>query len=986
MAFFKPQALLRSILIICCFAVTFQMTFSQVPQPTFRHLGVNEGLPSSEAYDVVQDFKGYMWIGTDMGLVCYDGYEFKTFTTDDNLPDNTIFGIKVMPDGRLLLRNFLGIHGYFDGKQFTPIPTDEQLIKIFKQRPASIPEIHSDGSIVYPSMVKGYFLKIGLDGKFEFLPIADSLEDHHMYVTIGEGGDLNYSYRASRFAPLDYRITLNVSFPDTSYQVELAPKKILDKGRMLVRKVAEGEYVLAFMNTLCRFNRTGVLWDLELGQNATCLERLDEDRFAVGILSKGAWIFSHKSGPEPIQKVLVPYSVTGLNLDHEGGIWITTLEGGLYTSRSLAITNYSRKQMGKTDKLHAIALRANGQLWASYTSGDIMWADSAGGQMHLFSEYPTSDISLALLSSKNGDFWIGSRPLQVIGLDEKLISPTMADGSKNFWRPGFFYEDSKGRTWMDGTDRMYYVEPGEYEIRKGGYLGNLFRPRGITEWKGSLWVGGLLGLASYSDDTLKSAKESHPALQNRITDLCVIQDKLILGTRGLGLLVWDGHQMDSISIREGLPGNMVNAFVQDSNRLWVATNQGVGALHFHQEGYSIESYTRADGLPSNEIRSILKQGDSLWLATEAGITCLPLGNTAKPPPPPVYITGITAGGKSRSLSENIELSYSENDVQFDWTGISFGNPNKRSYKFQLQGQDREWRETSNRSILYADLPAGSYTFQVIAYHNGVSSPISARVSFFISAPFWQRWWFLLLCGSALVLLAVQIIHWVTRSLNRRSDLKRKIAEAKLSALQSQMNPHFIFNAMNSIQSFVIRSQPKEAYEYLAKFASLIRMNLASSRKGKISLEQEIESLELYLELEALRFDEKLQYHFDLGGITSPKSFIKLPTMLIQPLIENAILHGIMPKQEGGNLWVKIREIPKALEVEVSDDGVGLEAAQAKVANRPKKRKSEGLNLIRERLQLLDHTNSNLAKLEIKPRMSGNSKLPNGTIVQLTIPT
>jgi LytS/YehU family sensor histidine kinase len=218
----------------------------------------------------------------------------------------------------------------------------------------------------------------------------------------------------------------------------------------------------------------------------------------------------------------------------------------------------------------------------------------------------------------------------------------------------------------------------------------------------------------------------------------------------------------------------------------------------------------------------------------------------------------------------------------------------------------------------------------------------------------------------------------------KTEFDRKIGDVELSALRAQMNPHFIFNCLNSIENYILKNESVKAAEYINDFARLIRLILQNSRSEYVPLKDEVEAIELYLQMESLRFDDKFSYRIDVSsGVETTE--IDVPPMLIQPFIENAIWHGLIPKKAPGKITVEISQVNGELICTIEDDGIGREKSREVNASMLKRgKKSMGMLITKNRIDVFNelyHTNATVQIMDLKDE-KGNAL---GTRVELNIP-
>ena len=272
--------------------------------------------------------------------------------------------------------------------------------------------------------------------------------------------------------------------------------------------------------------------------------------------------------------------------------------------------------------------------------------------------------------------------------------------------------------------------------------------------------------------------------------------------------------------------------------------------------------------------------------------------------------------------------------------------------------DSNWTISAERSAAYNFLRPGKYVFELKASNNNnVWSPGVVHFSFMIEPPFWQTWWFVFLCVLAASLLVYALFKARVKRIKEKAAIRQQLAELEGKALRAQMNPHFIFNSLNAIQECIVMEKVDAAYEYLARFSKLLRMVLNNSEKNLISLQEEIEMIRLYLELEALRFKNSFEYGINIDpGIDVEMA--EVPPLLLQPFIENAIWHGLRNKQGEKKLSVSCTPNTNGVTCTIIDNGIGrVKAREIKAAKMGAAAfESRGMILSEQRMQMmnLDH--------------------------------
>ena len=432
---------------------------------------------------------------------------------------------------------------------------------------------------------------------------------------------------------------------------------------------------------------------------------------------------------------------------------------------------------------------------------------------------------------------------------------------------------------------------------------------------------------------------------------------------------------------------IVNGIVEDNlKNLWISTPSAIIKLDSARTGnfvYGKKFGVEANGLLRGGIYKT-SRGEILVGNHKGFYSFFPDELTVNTQPFRIIITDFfvnnlkVSAGKDSPLEHPIEetgtitLKHKQNNLAFNFAAVDYRSPETNKYFTILENYDNTWREArGDKSSFYLNVPPGKYVFRVKAFNSdGIKS--EKAIIIILDPPWWSRWWFRIAAALCLFALIYGIIRWRLQQKFRLrlerfqketqlADMRQKTAELKqqgteleMQALRAQMNPHFIFNSLNSINRFILQNNRTQASEYLTKFSKLVRLILQNSQASLIPLESELESLELYLNLEALRFN----YHFDYK-ISVQKdmdiSALQVPPLILQPYVENAIWHGLMHKEEKGQLDVEVSEENDRLYFKITDNGIGREKAAAMASKSATKHKSMGLRITADRIAILQES-------------------------------
>ncbi len=365
--------------------------------------------------------------------------------------------------------------------------------------------------------------------------------------------------------------------------------------------------------------------------------------------------------------------------------------------------------------------------------------------------------------------------------------------------------------------------------------------------------------------------------------------------------------------------------------------------------------------------------------------------------PKPYLSEINVMGKplkgdtAISKKQVLDLKHWENFLSFEFSAQSFTLGNLTKFQYRLKNFD-DWQDANERRHAnYTNVPSGEYIFQIKAANNeGIWNEEIFELPVIIATPWWAAWWFRLFAILALVYLGYRIYQYRIRQIREKERLKtefeKKIANVEMTALLAQMNPHFLFNCLNSIDSYIIKNDSKKASEYLNNFARLIRLILQNSRSNYVSLKDELETLELYMLMESLRFRDKFQYQINIAEDIDVSN-IDIPPMLIQPYIENAIWHGLMHKKnkKEGKVELSVSRQNGRLHFNIEDNGIGREAAKAIKQKHPNRgKKSMGTQITQDRIEMINklyNLETSVATFDLENEQGEAS----GTRVELIIP-
>ena len=500
-----------------------------------------------------------------------------------------------------------------------------------------------------------------------------------------------------------------------------------------------------------------------------------------------------------------------------------------------------------------------------------------------------------------------------------------------------------------------------------------------------LYVGSINGLGHLDGDILKPVLPEGKSPPS-ISSLFGTPGRLWIGTESKGLYCYDfrSEKLEHIAAVK-----MVRQIRADGERgVLVACNDGVLAVPF-EAPKDYTQYTVQHGLPTNEIEDVLAQGDSmLFIASAQGLHELGrcFEESSEAPNALLRLTGIRVNGQPVYSNVLNQLSHRQNGLSFDYSLRSYASDGNIRYYTRLEPLETEWEESRERQVNYLELAPGEYTFYLKARDIYGREVLHEPLTIHISKAFWQEWWFRTLCLLVFIgiisLLALQRIRRERRKQEAKRSLEKRIANLELDALKAQMNPHFIFNALGAIQYFIQTQEVDAADNYLTMFARLMRKYLDSAREKMIPLEQEMALLQDYTTLEKMRFEDLFDVEIELEENLDPSAYV-IPSMLLQPFVENAINHGLSERRDKqGQLRIRFESLRDVLICTIEDNGIGREQAKSK---RRKGHHSRGMKIVQEKIDTLRTSGIASIQINVEEAFPGRPQFPGTRVTIKTKP-
>ena len=981
-------------------------------QHNFLVYSLEEGLPQSQVFALLSDSEGYMWFGTQGGgLSRFDGADFVPFNSREGLSGNYVYTLFEDNAHQIWAGTSRGATA-IKGNQLQSLNFPEPIgrVSAFAQPNDSTLWIGTDQGIWAYIPRKGKPEKLKLDPALDAAFITDFLVGKDdIWICTDQG-----VFR------LGDSIT-HIQFGDES------PRAV----QAMTRDSSGNLWIAAFGLGLEQWDEnTGKQvqrWTDSRLEQATSVYVSRDQRVWVGTQNNGVWIYqvSDDSWAQLTEREGLPNNnVRRITEDRWGNIWIATSGGGVCKYLGQFFLHYDRANGLPDERVYALDMDSSGTVWASVGNSGLARLDSLGFTRFQGDSSYLSMKSKALHFDKKGRMWVGTEGGGLLVFDTSGYQVLRTqDGLPSDWIRSI-REDANGRIWVAtyGTGIAQIIDQDSlgFAIRKYG------REAGLNDLRimdlafdaaGRLWFCTRFGETGYLEGgrvrQLFGKESGLPEVQLRSIAFDAL-DQIWIGTAGEGLfsksLNVDSLNFVSFADNARLSStNLYLAIFDQQGHLWVGNERGVDKIIFNEAGVvtEVQTFGRNEGFLGIETclnTAICDPTGNLWFGTLNGLTRhLPTERVDHAAAPFIHFQEVSLFYKpleetafaewsdgNGSMLPGLELPYKQNHLRFSFRGVDLNDPAGVSYHWRLEGAENDWSPFSDQtSVNYTNLLPGTYLFQVQAISGAgmLSEPISA--SFTIKKPFWQLRWVQLVAAGTLLGLFILLFRLRIRSIKRREARKRaqlemenNLLQLEQKALQLQMNPHFIFNALNSIQSLVATQDYQTARREITNFAGLMRAILSNSRKQLISLEEEVETLERYLKMEQFCQTTPFEFTISLPNGLDPTE-VEIPPMLIQPFVENAVIHGLSHLQHPGRLGIRFSANANILECEVIDNGVGRERAEQLRKSKSPGHQSVAMQVTKERLEAL-LAKTNVQALEISDILDGNGQIC-GTKVIVRLP-
>jgi ligand-binding sensor domain-containing protein len=917
------------------FLCALLLTISSVAQtPYFYNLKDVYEFNVSGVYEVHQSKDQHLWFGTDQGLYEFDGEQFLLYKLQGYQQEFTT--IQEDPSGRIWVHNFSGQLFYAENGQ----------LKLAKDFAAN----SSEGIISYdisdfPSLLVATDLGIT---KYTITEQADTIsemgregylirnfrKENKIYSVLKQVDDLYYCNGANMYKLKDGKEKWLYKFSSIKERVVLYrgatnPVAVIKKldGFLEIVHFKENELQTVQYKPEYEIIPQSLFWDEAM------------QRYWLGTYS-GVIFFDKDFNPiNNLQSTLKDYAVTHIIKDREGNYVVSTLYNGVLVIPDM---NVQKLELLKENGTLAQGIRDIEK------NNEILYTLDDSNTLYSYNTQ-TSESKLCY-----------SHPLRASRI---YNLPGVGDGAVSLFPSSIYYDDATDTPKESALRNIKHLSPGPDSTvlisqSSRAILGNLhniiakdlalnhlaenkkkdkqpalfdFDARNeikVLREKRSIynaWLDAESFYVSYSDGLYYYHKtEGVQELYHQNKPLIIVaminKDGAVYAVGAEGGVYKLNHT--DVELLYKMPFTLYDIRAYQHYLLLLSSD---GLVRFDLRNKKYVLINKFDGLEQDNLHALEVVGEYIYMASESGLVRLPVkGNYFNEKPPIVKVNSLLVNAVERDLGEDLRLKPEESNLTFTLSSYAMRAQGTQEYAYKMHDQDTSWQYSSNNRIQLSGLSPGSYHFQFRALNeDGVSSEVVSLGTITIMKPIYQRWWFYASTSFLLVLIVLLIFNRRYQQQKAKNELQKRLAESTLVSLRSQMNPHFLFNAINGVQSFILEGKQDQSYTYLNRLASVVRLSLTNSEENFVSGSAELDLLKSYLELEKLRFDEPLNYELieaeRLEGI-------KIPSMIIQPFLENAIRHGLFHKKGAKNVSMKF-DRSEHLTCVITDNGIGREASE-----------------------------------------------------------
>ena len=954
------------IILLTLFLFVSNLGLSQNPY----HITIDKtsGLPSNSVYDIFQDSKGFMWFATGKGLCRYDGNNFKTFTADFQTSKS---GSCIAEDafGRIWYANFDGFLYYVEKGSLKALPQKTSLGYY------RFGIIQNELFLIQPNAILVYDLK-SLKVKFKH-----SITDKQVSFCFGT---------KEKFYVLG------------NYLYEFSAKNIFKKYN--IPDNFENDIITPIINTwnqklIINSKSTAIYYSFEKGKFSKFkLNNSIDFTQNTAITDDAIWICT----PNGMHKIdllsnqnktyFTDQNISYILKDKHNNYWISTLNKGV-----LFIQDFSNNFIDLQPRPNSLSLGKN-EVFIGAEKDLIYKLNCKNLQTEIIYESKSNhSISQIFADTINEKVFFNSFKFNILNKNNQItneFSIAIKDIKKvdkkyfSFAASGILGIFCVDKNLKSSWDTIF--EKNKKEDFSGFNQALLLNNTNgkSTEYNAinnTIYYATNNGLIAITNDG-KTQELKHKNETLFLVKIQKYKDNIIgLSTAEKLYSINAENVVTRFKLPEFIAKEKFNRFFIRNQYCYLFSTNSV-----YEYDFETQNTQKVISL-SNDIEAtdVILKNNQLFFATSKGIVIKNRNEIGNFPKPKLIINEIQINGKRREVNQLKELNPDENDVAINFSTLAFV-PNE-SYSVSYKINNSEWKtlDLNDKNLKLYSLASGNYTIQLAINHDNLKIDLQT-IQFEIKKPFWLKPIFLfgfgfVFLGLIYAFYKLQILKLEKRNqlLLEKVNLEKNLNQSKLKAIKSQMNPHFFYNALNTIQSFILSNEKKQAVSYLSKFSNLTRTILEMTEKETISIAEEVKTLSLYLDIEKARFEEDFNYHILVDNEIDAEN-IKIPTMLLQPYVENAVKHGLLHKQGEKAVTIHFQKETEHIKISIDDNGIGRQKSTELNAIKNKNHNSFATEAMQNRVNLLNQYNQKNISIQYIDKTNLNNQ-PTGTSVVFEIP-
>jgi sensor histidine kinase YesM len=945
-------------------------------QPYSIHINQANGLPSNAVYDVYQDKNGFIWFATQEGITRYDGAEFKTYNCEAQV---STAGSCIKEDkyGRIWYENF-------DGRLYYVLQDSLYALaqkSVFNYAPFAVTDnylmlVQNTSIDIYDLKSLRFLKKLNIPSDINFFESSFAYEN-----------DLYFIVKDSI-----YHIDNNLKINTNGF--------LAGKGE-LIKRISVSDSVV-FVSAKLNSNSSLYVFDRKL-QNPRII-KISGPKLIQGASYIDGRFWMHTpdgsysyplngQGNKAEEHLFAGKSISNLIKDRQGNYWFTSTSEGAFLMLNLEqkffpTRDFFPRKIVKHGNAFLLA-NSEGSFAQFGPKENIVQTSIAKGSgisemYYLFADTMHKDI---IYSAKGMSFFPNgqlTKPLEyhaalkeIVRLDNQYYA-FVANGFCALIKAPSFQKNLTSK-WDSIYLRANKTHNNDYAVLVGNIRG---RAIAYNQSNNTIYCSGNSGFFKINPNGVDTIKQKGIAFY--ASKILTFEDQLFaLNTKGNLYKVEKDGTFILLNKQLGLVDNEIKYVRQFGSKILLMNNRYICYVDLRDLKHQILNIN----ISPSVVNDLYLEKDKVYVVLKDGIVEANLNFSDNQKVKTIFhITGFKVNDIAQQQFQNKVFHHRQNDIDIRFSILDFGSVQTKALQYKLNNEDWKTISTENRNLQFKSLSPGEYS---VAFKLG-DEVLKEKVSFIIDAPFWMKWWFIMLCVTVVVIIIYSYYKWQISLLSRqikllreKVELEQSLGKSILTSIKSQMNPHFFYNALNTIQAYIFTNDKRNASVYLGKFSKLTRMILEMSEQELIPLQEEIQALTLYLELEKMRFDDDFDFELKID-YSVDVDMIKIPSMLIQPYAENAIKHGLLHRKGQKYLWLEMKIEGKYLVVTIDDNGIGRTKSEEMKVHKKEKHNSFSTRANEQRLEILNRNKSQKVVVEIEDKLDVN-KNALGTKVRLFIP-